>query len=251
MQSETPLTAQSLSRLGTIALALICLAFAAACKTDSPSPIDDSILEQAPLYSQGREEVIIRHFFQDERGGLFVDIGCYHWKDASTTYYLEEKLGWSGIAVDAQDKLRRGYEANRKNTKFFSYFVSEKSNLKQPFYVAGPVSSGSKDHLEKFPRLAGQGQTPSAISVETISLNDLLEGNGIEEIDFLSIDVEGFERNVLDGFNIDKYKPRLACVSAGPSVRKEVIDYFDKGGYEPIPRYSDHDNVNLYFRPAG
>lgn len=45
------------------------------------------------LYSQYDEELIIRDFFNDRRGGVFVDVGCYHYKDISTTYYLEKHLG--------------------------------------------------------------------------------------------------------------------------------------------------------------
>jgi hypothetical protein len=58
------------------------------------------------LYSQGKEELIIRDFFKDRRDGVYVDLGCWQWETASTTLYLERHLGWSGLAIDALPHLR-------------------------------------------------------------------------------------------------------------------------------------------------
>src|ERR1700680_3079298 len=49
--------------------------------------------------SQFGEEWIVRDFFQDRRGGVFVDIGANDYRHDSTTYYLETALGWTGLAV--------------------------------------------------------------------------------------------------------------------------------------------------------
>jgi hypothetical protein len=51
--------------------------------------------------SYGPEEWIIRDFFQDKRDGVFLDIGANHYKSTSNTYYLDQHLNWSGVAVDA------------------------------------------------------------------------------------------------------------------------------------------------------
>ncbi len=51
------------------------------------------ILDQKSLYSHGKEELIIRDFFQDRRGGVFLDVGFAFPKKNSTTYYLEKHLG--------------------------------------------------------------------------------------------------------------------------------------------------------------
>jgi len=236
------------ANLQQIALLIVVLATPAA--RGAEEVVEPTILDQKPLYSQRNEEIIIRHFFQDERDGFFVDVGSYHWKKASTTYYLEEHLGWSGIAVDAQKKFRTGYEANRPKTRFFSYLVSDESDLKRPFYLAGPVSSESKEHVQKFSKVIDAASDPAELEVETITLDDLLAANHATRIDFLSVDVEGAERKVLEGFGIEKYKPRLACVSAGRSVREEVLAYFREHDYEKIDGYEAYDRVNLYFRPT-
>ena len=60
-------------------------------------------------FSEREEEWIIRDFFQDRRGGTFLDVGANHYQDASKTFYLESQLGWSGLAVEPQTQFAVGY----------------------------------------------------------------------------------------------------------------------------------------------
>ena len=75
----------------------------------------------------------------------------------------------------------------------------------------------------------------------------ILEENGIEKVDFLSMNIEGAEPIALRGFDIQRYKPDLCCVEA--SASQEVLDYFEANGYELIEKYKKVDKINSYFRP--
>src|SRR5262245_42403174 len=182
------------------------------CHKGAPN---DILTSGEKLYSQHDEELIIRHFFDDQRGGIFLDVGCWDWKDGSTTLYLEEKLGWSGIGVDAQPHLREGYEKHRPHTKFMNYIVTDRSHTTEKLYVAGQVSSINEKHIEQF---GAQWDQPVPIEVPTITLDDLLLQHGVEHIDFLSMDIEGAEPKALAGFDIDTYKPRLVCIESSPDI---------------------------------
>jgi FkbM family methyltransferase len=199
-------------------------------------------------YSQHDEELVIRHFFNDQRGGVFLDIGCWDWKEGSTTLYLEERLGWSGIGVDAQAHLRAGYEQHRPRTKFLNYIVTDHSGAIEPLYVAGQISSINETHVEQFP--GAQWYEPAPIEVPTITLDDLLSQNMVERIDFMSMDIEGAEPRALAGFDIQKYKPRLVCIESAPNLRDPIMQYFTTHGYERIDEYLPYDSVNWYFRPV-
>jgi hypothetical protein len=63
--------------------------------------------------SDGPEEWIVRDFFKDRRGGVFVDVGAAHYREKSNTYRLENTLGWSGVAIDAQAQYARDYRVHR------------------------------------------------------------------------------------------------------------------------------------------
>ena len=196
-------------------------------------------------YSQFNEELVIRHFFEDRRDGVFLDVGCYHWKKHSTTYYLEAHLGWSGVGIDALPWLRAGYEKNRKATRFFNYLVSDTSGGKQTLFAAGPLSSTDEERIEAW--LPGQERKP--IEVERITLDDLLDQAGVTRLDFLSMDIEGGEAAALRGFDISRFRPDLVCIEVAAANRDFVAKYFAKHGYERLEKYEPYDAVNQYYAP--
>ena len=65
------------------------------------------------LYSEHDEEVLVRDFFQGRRDGFFLDVGAAHYMKDSNTFYLEERLGWSGIAIDANAEFAADYAKHR------------------------------------------------------------------------------------------------------------------------------------------
>jgi len=233
----------SLRRGAALALAAALLA------TGCGEAGDAGILGGKALYSQGNEELVIRHFFDDRRGGVFVDVGCSEWKANSTTYYLEKHLGWTGIGIDALPQYGKGFRENRPGTRFFSYLVTDHSGTMEIIYAAGPVSSTSSDWLKQF----GVEDKVKAhpLKVPTITLNELLDQNGVSEIDLLSMDIEGGEADALAGFDIGRFQPELVCIERAHGDREEpVTSYFARNGYERIDEYLEVDPVNWYYRPA-
>lgn len=197
-------------------------------------------------YSQFAEEWIIRDFFQDRRGGIFVDVGANHYKHHSTTFYLEEKLGWSGLAVEPLDQFAADYKTYRPKTTFLPFFVSDVSDERAKFYVLDKhtvVSSSDKKFTER------TGANPREMDVPTITMNDLLQKNGIETFTFLSMDIELSEPKALAGFDIKRFRPELVCIEAHPEVRQWILDYFAKNGYVIVGKYLPADEHNLYFMP--
>jgi FkbM family methyltransferase len=200
-------------------------------------------------YSQGAEELLIRRFFADRRGGFFVDVGAGHWQDDSNTYCLEKHLGWSGIAVDALGELADGYRRNRPGTRFWNYLVTDHSATADPFYVAGCVSSAKKHHLELFGAIDPEGAP--VLRVPTITLDELLAANGVARFDLLTMDIEQGEPEALAGFAIDRFEPELVCVEIGTDAMRGLVPpYFAAAGYDHIEEYRVHDIVNWYFRLA-
>jgi FkbM family methyltransferase len=201
---------------------------------------------ETKAYSQGSEELVIRHFFADREGGVFVDVGCFHWKQHSTTYYLEAHLGWSGVGIDALPWLRAGYEKNRKATRFFNYLVGAESGGTETLFAAGPLSTTDEARIDAW--MPGKEKQP--IEVEKITLDDLLTEAGVAKIDFLSMDIEGGEAGALEGFDIAKYAPGLVCIEIAPANLERVQAYFAKHDYELLEQYRPYDAVNWYYAPA-
>ena len=93
------------------------------------------------------------------------------------------------------------------------------------------------------------GPKHKEVKVPTITLNDLLEQNGVEKVDFVSMDIEGAQLAALRAFDIEKYAPELLCVEVWLPDQKEIVAYFERHGYKRIVEYGKYDWVNWYFAP--
>jgi FkbM family methyltransferase len=239
-------------RFGLVEIGLVAVFLAAAGWTLLPSRLPAEARSLGSVYGPSRnsenyEEWIIRDFFQDARDGFFLDVGANHYRAYSNTYYLETALGWSGIAVEPLSEFESGYRLNRPRTRFRSFFVSDVSNQHAKMYLlAGGnhlVTSSDKSFTERF------GSKTEELIVPTITLNDLLDGERVQKIDFMSMDIELHEPKALAGFDIGRFQPRLVCIEAHQEVRQQIIDYFTRHRYAIVGKYLRTDLHNLYFMP--
>lgn len=197
-------------------------------------------------YSRHEEEWIIRDFFQDRRDGYFVDVGANHYQVENNTFYLESRLGWGGIAIDPLTEFEAEYLVHRPRTKFMSYFISNVSDAEASVFVLGTdslVTSADRDFTER------HGTNATEVRVPTITLDDLLDREGVEAIDFLNMDIELWEPKALAGFDVERFQPKLVCIEAHPEVRQDILDYFAFHGYTVLGKYLRVDVHNLYFAP--
>jgi FkbM family methyltransferase len=203
---------------------------------------------ESKLYSQFDEELLIRYFFQDETGGFYLDVGCAFPSQNSTTYYMELRRGWTGIGIDAVKEYGDQWRQIRPRSKFFHYAVSDSSGDTVTFYQAKHpgLSSFDKDWGDQF----GMPE-PTPVEVETITLNDLLDREGVKKIDLMSIDIEGAEPLALKGFDIERFAPQLVCIEVHEGAESEpfISKYFAEHGYERIDAYMEYDYANWYFTP--
>ncbi|MDB4081684.1 FkbM family methyltransferase [Candidatus Pelagibacter sp.] len=158
---------------------------------------------------------IICDVLKRKKKGIYIDIGCHHPLINNNTYLLN-KRGWKGINVDLDfnsiDMFNffRGKDHNQKialsNYKGFSnlYFFHNRAAKNT---ISKKSSKGAK-LIKK-------------INVDT--LNNIIKNCKfkINEIDFLSIDVEGNELNVLKGLNFKRYKPKVVVLEyIKPSIKE-------------------------------
>jgi FkbM family methyltransferase len=198
--------------------------------------------------SEQFEELFIRDFFRDQKGGVFVDVGASDYRDASLTYFLDRHLGWSGLAIDAIEHYRTDYEKHRPRTQFFSFFVGDKDGDKVDFFVVRGNERQSSG-VQEIGDLHSKTEAVDKTEVQSVTLNTLLRKAHLEKFDLLNMDIELAEPGALRGFDIAHYQPKLVVIESYPQVRAFMDEYFAKAGYEQIEEYAQHDARNLYFTP--
>ena len=162
-------------------------------------------------YSCFGEDLFIKDFFENDNEGFYVDVGSYHPFFWNNTYLLYKK-NWNGINIDANPLSNQLFNIARKDDYNFNLAVTNKKKNKiKLFYRRNMNVLNTTD--ESFAKRNFPNGYESR-EIECLSLNNILEKTKFKNkiIDFLNVDVENTEKDVLESLNFDIYKPRLICV---------------------------------------
>lgn len=163
-------------------------------------------------YSAFGEDIEIKKYFKDKLDGFYVDVGCYHPIKANNTLLLYQK-GWTGINVDI----------NKLSIDFFNFCRPKDLNLnlaiskkKAKMYYQKKLSL-LNSIKKKQAKAAFQGKILTK-KIKAKSLNAVLNDSEFKnrKIDFLDIDVEGADYEVLTSLNFKKYDPKIISIEIMP-----------------------------------
>lgn len=190
-------------------------------------------LNSRKFYGQYGEDIKLWPLFCNQQSGYFVEVGAMEGVRFSNTYFCELR-GWKGICIEPHPDYVNLLKHNRPNSAVLQAAVGREDKEAVDFYAnyRGSMSTLDKS-LEGFFRehygsfFGGFKQ----IKVSLLTLNTILRKEKAPvPIDILSIDTEGTERDVLEGFDIEYYAPR--AVIAEISIRREPVEeYFQSHGY--------------------
>jgi Methyltransferase FkbM domain len=112
--------------------------------------------------------------------------------------------------------------------------------------VSGYFGATSRERLPDFQGVDAAGALE--LWVPTITLSELLDRCGIDHVDFVSIDVEHAEAEVIAGFDLERFGPALVCVEIGVrDPERSVTPHFTAAAYERVSSYCELDGVNWWF----
>ncbi len=204
----------------------------------------DKILQNLKIsYAQNREDIILDGFFSDRTRGFYVDIGAYDPDVESVTklFYIK---GWTGINVEPQPDRYKFFVNKRPKDINVNLGISNKqSKLQLRSYANQGWSTFSpqiKSEYEEHTDINTQSYTE--IQVEVITLAALFEKYAVKEINFLKVDVEGLEYEVLEGNDWQKYRPEVLCIEAN-HIQKDWRKLIRSHGYSLV----FFDGLNEYY----
>jgi FkbM family methyltransferase len=162
--------------------------------------------ERVAIFPSDAEERLKAEFFRAIPAGFFVDVGANAPKDGSQSFAMERR-GWSGVLVEPQPDLAEVLRSQRRG-KVYATACSTPANAGKTLtlYLAGIHSSLTSDFYVADMQRAG------TVAVPVMTLDQILTDTGAPTpLDFVSIDVEGHEIEVLEGFDL-RWRPRLLFV---------------------------------------
>jgi len=184
--------------------------------------------------SQVLQDIVCILSTNEKRGGYFVEVGVGGGKNISNTYMLEKHFGWSGLLVEPNRSSHASIEACRGAV--LERRAAASSTGKRLTFQE--VSDGGEHS-----RIAGTGGHPMSkdsiveYEVETVTLDDILRlNNAPKAIDYLSLDTEGSELDILDGLDLDTYSFQFMTIEHNfdPFVMRALRTRFEPRGYKVV-----------------
>ena len=192
-------------------------------------------------YSQEAQDLKVLLHYKLKKDGYFLEIGASDGVKFSNTYLLEQKYNWSGICVepikDDYNKLVNNRTCHCSNMAVYSNSGEE---LEFNIYEFN-LLSGLNKHINT---VFNYHPIKEKVIVETITLNDLLEKyNAPSFIEYMSLDTEGSEYEILSVFDFTKYKFGLIHIehNSEEPKRQLIRDLLFKNGYTYIGEFKQDD----------
>ena len=189
-------------------------------------------------YSCFGEDIFIMDFFEKDNKGFYVDVGSYHPFFWNNTYLLYKKK-WNGINIDANPLSIELFDIARKDDYNFNLAVTNKKKNKINLFYRRKMNVLNTTDESFAKRNFPNGYETKEIAC--LSLNDILAKTNFKNkiIDFLNVDVENTEIDVLESLNFNIYKPRLICVeihTENPNSLKSNMTYkfLEEKGYKIV-----------------
>lgn len=171
---------------------------------------------------------------KSKRGGTFVEVGVGNGREISNTYLLEKEFGWTGVLIEPNSSSHESIRTLR-SAYLETRAAASESGLKLQFEEVvdfGELSrlSGAIGHTVDESRIERH-------TVETITLNEVLSNHSMpERIDFLSLDTEGSELDILAGLDLERYTFGAMAIehNFNPATLRDLRSILLPRGYRQV-----------------
>lgn len=194
-------------------------------------------------FSQDRQDEIVDRILREKSGGFFLDVGAHDGITFSNSYFFESRRGWSGICLEPNPDVFERLTENRScevlNAAAYVESVESISFSRCHGYtemLSGLESFQDPRHRERIERENEEtnGKVES-IQVAAVFLPALLAERNVEKIDYLSLDIEGGELEVLKTLDYDKTEISIATVENNYS-QTDLRQFMESKGFTLIFR---------------
>jgi len=206
------------------------------------------------MYSQCEEDKFINEtFFKNKRNGVYIELGALDGVLYSNTKFFEDSLGWTGILIEPHPYQFNSLMRNRPNNYLFNDLVSCHTEplgfryfINYPSYAAisGVENTLPQQHFDNWFESNENKPLPQTTTLMTPkTLTEIVKSTNITHIDFLSLDVEGHEYEVLQSWDFSIPIDLILIESLGVSEEKEELcrKMIINNGYKFIQTYKHNE----------
>lgn len=182
-------------------------------------------MQEIKSYAQAKDDIKIWPALCDTPAGYFVDVGAHDGRTLSETWAYEE-IGWSGVCVEPHPRYTEGLRELRTHSKVYAVCCGPQNVDAVTFSCTenGYLSTCNAGDIEHLDALYGYKKGRLEIHVPMWTLDRILHDAGAPRpIDLLSIDTEGYEIEVLKGFTLNYWKPRIMLIEGFDQAHQDAV----------------------------
>lgn len=190
-------------------------------------------------YSQEGEDLVLARIFENQPTGFYIDVGALHPKRFSNTFRFYRQ-GWKGINIDAMPGSMVEFDKVRPLDINIESPISDKSEILNYYIFNEPALNTFSKQMAEERSNKDIYQIEKVIPITTKTLSTILDEHLAEtqSIDFLTIDAEGLDFQVLKSNNWLKYCPKIVLIENELSI-KEMMG-------SDIDIFMEENNYQLY-----
>jgi FkbM family methyltransferase len=198
--------------------------------------------------SQFGEDLVLWDFFAGQLDGFFIEVGAFDGYYYSVSYAFEA-IGWNGLLIEAIPERYEQCVQRRPHSRVVHAALSGRGAPDTvEFTVTEDPYGGMLSYLDVGTKHAAEVKSLKhrRVKVPQTTINDLLAGHQ-GPIDFASIDVEGVELLVMDGFDLEKHRPKVLMIEENSGDDPALTRFMAQTAYKEVLRLR---NINrIYIRP--
>ncbi len=201
--------------------------------------------QNSDYFSEAGQDMLVKdNFFKNQKSGFFIEIGAFDGIEGSNCYHFEKFMNWQGIAIEASPLQFEKLKKNR-NCKLMNVAVGYE-NKQVEFYevsegftqMSGINNQNFQNSLERIKK--NSDSIINKINIECKTFENLIPSD--QNIDLISIDIEGNEFEVLKSIDFDKYKIKVIILENNIPNKisflnfflEKDFNYFDRVGMDEI-----------------
>jgi FkbM family methyltransferase len=197
-------------------------------------------------YAQNREDVLLNRLFIDRPDGFYIDVGACHPVFHSVTKLAYDR-GWNGINVEPMPNMYRMLARDRPRDINLHMGLSNREGT-STFYEVPAAMGYSTFSREQAEDLRRKRYVLEEHSIPVTTLSHVCEKYVGRTIDFLKIDVESYEREVLEGGDWHRYRPRVVLIEATlPATNIPCHQQWESLLFEADYLFAFFDGLNRYY----
>lgn len=186
--------------------------------------------------SQCGEDSMIWDLVGRKLDGFYIEVGAFDGYHFSTTYALD-CMGWSGLLIEAIPERYEECRVRRPSARVVHAALGGRGSCgAATFQVTKDAEGGMASYLNTSPELAKtiENVARHPVTVPLTSMNELLRDHR-GEIDAASLDVEGGEAQLLDGFDLERFRPKVLLIEDIRAATNSPVErHMDKEPYTMV-----------------